>query len=460
MPAFRGAAFAGVLGALLLAGCASYPSTTYYYDDGGYAGGDYSYGERWDDDGYVADGGYWSPAWSVYYSTILYPPYWRSYDPWYTPGWYYGYRYAPNAGWRIGWSRYSYDPWWGGGWHSPYRSGWYDPYRYGWYDHYGHGGWYGWYGHDSRRAWRDYERRYGRRGYEDWRRSGGDRRAGDEAERIARRSEPDRAAYAPQNDGRGYRGSVPDAYDRRERSAALPGRPSRFGNPEAAPPRAEDRGQPQRGDGLLGGRDSGWVAPASGGSDGAYSRRGAPIGRGDDADPREAPVQSTRWRNDGGYRSDGTPQRGERARETWSTERLESRDDGYRRRGLPRGGDAPAYGTPADPPAPRYERREYSRESAPVRFEAPPRSEAPRFERQESPRFERQEMPRYERQEAPQYQRQETPRFERQEAPRFERQEAPRFERQESPRFDPPSRNDDDGGSASRQLERIVREDE
>ena len=433
MPAFRGAAFAGVLGALLLAGCASYPSTTYYYDDGGYAGGDYTYGERYDE-GYWDDGGYWSPAWSVYYSTILYPPYWRSYDPWYTPGWHYGYRYAPNAGWRIGWSRYAYDPWWGGGWYSPYRSGWYDPYRYGWYDHYGYGGWYGWYGHDSRRAWRDYERRYGRRGYQDWRRSGGDRRAGDEAERIARRTGADRAAWAPQQGPSYPRGGEPSAYDRRERSAALPGRPSRFGNPEAAPPRAGDRGQPQRGDdGLLGGRNSGWVAPANGASDGGYSRRGAPIGRGDDADARAAPVQSTRWRNDGGYRvgDQPQPQRSDRAREAWSGDRAPSRGDAYRRIGLPRGDAgrdaAPAYESRATPAAPRYERREYSRESAPTRFEAPARTEAPRFERQD--------------------------------APRFERQASPRFERQEAPRNDPP-RRDDGGGSASRQQERIIREDQ
>jgi hypothetical protein len=86
-------------------------------------------------------------------------------------------------------------------------------------------------------------------------------------------------------------------------------------------------------------------------------------------------------------------------------------------------------------------------------------------------------MPGYERQAAPRYEQQDSPRYERQAAPRQEYSApAPRFEqparfeapsrgddrgsRQDSPRFEAPSRDDGGGRSASRELERIQRDDE
>lgn len=417
MPAFRSTAFAGALGALLLAGCATYPGVT-YYDSGDSVGGDYSYGERRDDGGWR--GGYWSSGWSSPYSSVFHPPYWRTYDPWYTPGWrYYGDRHWTGSGWYSGWSGLAYDPWWGG-WYAPYRHGWYDSHRYG-----------GGYRHDSRRAWREHEYRYGRRGYEDWRRSGGDRRASEEAERIARRTGADRASLAPLPAAAPWRGGEPSAYERRGQDAARPGRPSRFGHPEAAPARADDRGQVRRGDeGLAGRRESGWIVPAPAGGE-RPGRRALPERHGDDSprdDGRGTAYGTTTWR-DGGRDAGGD------SRRTWSTRSGEWRNDGYRRIGTPqdaggesparrgaRGwGDVPAADAGAGDPS-RFDRREYSRGMPAGRYALPERYGAP----------------------------------ERNEAPA--RYEPPA--RQSSARFDPPPRRDDDGGSSSRQLERIIRDDD
>jgi hypothetical protein len=435
----------GALAALLLAGCASYPAT--YYDAGdGYGYGDYSFGERrgdFYDDRYFDGGAFWSPAWSVYYANVLYPPYWRSYDPWYTPGWHYGQGYAPGAGWRLGWSSYRYDPWWGGGWYSPFRySGFgYRPNYYGFGYGYGHG--YGWGGgYSSNRSWRELERRYGRRAYDPDRRSGGDRRASDELDRIARRNGISQYDDAPRPGDSGFRGGAgervgtPSAYDGRRDVSGSRNGPSRFGNPVgAAPPAGNDDGSDNGG---LGRRANGWVAPAP--SDGGYSRRG-----GLPQDGQRAPRE---WSNDGAperpaYRRIDTPR-------AWGESEPARRDDGQdggvygpdRGRVSQSIDDAARYQRPESP---RYERRE-----------------APRYEQRESPRFQRQEMPRYERQESPAYERQSAPREQYSApSPRFE--QPARFEapsRDDSPRFEAPSRDDGDSRSASRELERIARDDE
>jgi hypothetical protein len=461
----------GGLAALLLAGCASYPATYYAPGDAyGYAGevqagGAYTYGGT-----YVDDGVYWSPAWSVYYSTVLYPPYWRVYDPWYTPGFYYGYGYAPGAGWRIGWSSWRYDPWWGGGWYSPYRHGWYAyrpayfGYGYGYGYGHGYGGWYGNHGYRSNSNWRDLERRYGRRAYDPDRRAGGDRRASDEADRIARRQGA--GQYDPRpggnawRDGTQERSGAPSAYDRRRDDTAGRNQPSRFGNPAgAAPPARNDN----TGDsGGLGRRSNGWVAPAP--SDGGYSRRGAPP----QGEPAEAVDLESR-RDRGGYDNrwrggDQAPASTERAPRQWTSggDPDRSSGQGYRRIETPR-----AWG--GSEPAQRAGWRDGSAGGSDLGRVPAPRDEGSRYQRQSMPGYERQAAPRYEQQASPRYERQAAPRQEYSApAPRFEqpaRYEAPsrgddRGSRQDSPRFEAPSRDDGGGRSASRELERIQRDDE
>ena len=443
----------GGLAALLLAGCASYPATyyepgdAYGYADEAYSGGDYTYGDRYDDDAY------WSPTWSTYYSTVLYPPYGRSYDPWYTPGHYYGHGYAPGAGWRIGWSSWRYDPWWGGGWYSPYRHGWsgYRPSYYGYGLRVpGYGGWHGNDRYRSNRDWRETERRYGRRAYDPDRRRGGDLRAADEADRIARRTGA--GQYDPRPGDSGWRGGAgersgaPSAYDRRRDDGGWRNQPSRFGNPAGASPPARNDATANSG---LGRRGNGWVAPAP--SDAGYSRRGGqPQG-----EPAEAiDLESRRDRGGYGNRGPGeqaSPVRYERAPRQWnrSSEPDRASDQGYRRVETPRawgGGDGSGF----------------SRDST-------PRDDGARYQRQATPRFERQETPEYQTREAPRFERQAAPREEyRSPSPRFEqpaRYEAPSRgddggSRQDSPRFEAPSRDDGGDRSASRQLERIQRDDE
>jgi hypothetical protein len=448
---------AGLFAAVALVGCATYPETYYYDDDRAYAGGDYSYGERWDDEvevGYWGDGylDRWSPAYSRYYTTILYPPYGRSYDPWYTPGWYYGTAWIPGAGWHGGWSGYR-DPWryaggggwWGySGWYSPYRHGWYDPWygsSHGW--GYGYGG-YSW--RDQQRAWRDHERRYGRRGYEPSRRWGRDATASDEVARIARERDDRGGRYDSDRPGRagsdGYRGGAPSAYDRREPNTPY-GTPSRFGNPRAAEPPAPPQGRPEGDTGLrtYGNRNSGRVTAMP---DGGRSADDGNLGeryRSTEADPRRG--SRNRWSTEPDDRMAPSGADWNRPREEtparWSRPAGESypRDRVYRAE--PREAAPSRYEAPARFERPRYEPS--ARDESPARYEAPARFEAP--SRNERSRF---DMP----------SRDESPRFEapsRSESPRFEapsRSESPRFEmpsRNDSPRFEAPSRSDDGGAS-------------
>jgi hypothetical protein len=424
----------GALAALLLAGCATY-SDTYYYDDG-YAGGDYYYERDPRAAGYAVGfsssygDSFWSPAYSRYYTSILYPPYWRSYDPWYTPGWYYGSAYAPGAGWRLGWSSYYGNPWWRSNWYSPFRYGSYYAWGgYGGHGGYGYGGWYDWYRHDSSRYWRDRERTLGRRGYAPSRRWGNDNSASEEVDRIARRN--DAAGYAPRGydpgrssgyDGRSG-GGEPSAYDRRGQSAGRYGQPSRFGNPQAADraPQGDQtygtgRSAPADAGRLNGTRESGWIAPAEGG----VSRRD------------RQPAYREEISADAPYAADD---RGEQLRRTTRYQQsprdaqsgMESRSS-YRRADAPRQEySRPAYGQddggqPSRRDAPSYESS--TREDDNARFESAQRNSSPRYEapaRSESPRY-----------------------------------EAPA--RDDSPRWESPSREED--GSSSREIDRLSRDPE
>ena len=460
----------GALAALLLAGCAAYPET-YYYDDG-YAGGDYYYERDQRRAGYGSDYGfssgydnsYWSPAYSRYYTSILYPPYGRSYDPWYTPGWHYGTGYAPGAGWRVGWSSYYGNPSWRSNWYSPFRHGsFYAGGGHGGYGGYGYGGWYDWYRQDSSRYWRDRERTLGRRGYEPSRRWGNDNRASEEAERIARRSGA--AGYAPRDDegggnggydGRG-RGGEPSAYDRRDDNNRRYGQPSRFGNPQAADRAPQDgqtynSGRSGAADSgrVYGTRESGWIAPADGG---ATRRNRQPADQGealneardDDADRVDETRRATRYQQVPSDAGTGMPSRSgyrrmEAPRQEYARPALGADD-----RGQPTRQQSPRYEAPEGAQMQRYQQPE--RYEQPQRYEQPSRRDAPRYESsagEGSPRFEA-------------AQRNDSPRHA---APAHS--ESPRYEapaRNDSPRSEQPTRSER-SSSSSREIERLSREPE
>jgi len=119
---------------VLLSGCLTYDSYGYrsdgYYEDRYYSGGRTYYDGYYS--GYGSDYAYWNhyPAYvygSAYYS-VLWPVYRGYYDPFYTPGFYYGVTWYPRTYFGLGHS-----------WHSwPYYHP-YSPYRYsyadGYYDH-------------------------------------------------------------------------------------------------------------------------------------------------------------------------------------------------------------------------------------------------------------------------------------------------------------------------------------
>jgi hypothetical protein len=135
---------------LTLAGCATYPSgysyrydeRAYYAGDRDYYAGDYYRGtpDRYGDV-------YWHDTWWPYYSLVLRPVYSAYYDPWYTPGFYYGVTYFPRYH-GLGWASY--------GW--PYGFA-YSPYRYSWWDNY-----YDWSWHQPRHR---HARHHG--DHDDWR---------------------------------------------------------------------------------------------------------------------------------------------------------------------------------------------------------------------------------------------------------------------------------------------------
>lgn len=116
---------------VLLSGCLTYDSYGYrddgYYEDRYYSGGRTYYDGYYS--GYGSDYAYWNhyPDYvygSAYYS-VLWPIYRGYYDPFYTPGFYYGITWYPYTYFGLGHSWYSW----------PYYHA-YSPYRYSYWDGY------------------------------------------------------------------------------------------------------------------------------------------------------------------------------------------------------------------------------------------------------------------------------------------------------------------------------------
>jgi hypothetical protein len=191
--------FLAILLTIALSGCLTYDS--YGYRDDGYYEDRYYSGGRYYDDyaGYDSGYSYWDYPdyvyWSDYYS-ILWPVYRSYYDPFYTPGFYYGVTWYPRTYFGLG---HHWNSW-------PYYHA-YAPYRYSYWDGYydrwdrrGGVGRRGTYGHNQSS---NHPYLYGS--------------ARNEAEQLARRRG---AAYqrSPEQPGVQY-----DPYAA-QRSAALPGR--------------------------------------------------------------------------------------------------------------------------------------------------------------------------------------------------------------------------------------------
>lgn len=180
-----------------LSGCVTYPYSYYAPGDPYASGSGYYAGESFDDgygggydDGY--GGNYAEPlaqgyatGWPVYYST-LWPVYRNYYDPFWSPGFYYGVTWFPSTYFGLGiggwdaWPYYTH--------YSPYRYAFWDSY-YAWHDPWWYGGGYGhghWRGHGD---WDDDDDWRGGRGGRDPSNGGGGPRFGsarNEAERLAR----------------------------------------------------------------------------------------------------------------------------------------------------------------------------------------------------------------------------------------------------------------------------------
>ena len=174
----RAAALAALSLSAALAGCASYPAS-YYSGETGY--GDYYYADDYDyRDRYRGGFAYQSIFW----------PTWGWYDPWYSPGHYYGINYSPGwFGLSFGYGGYGGYPW---------RYHHYSPYRNSWWDNHAYYGGTSW-----------------RHGYRD--RSSGYRfgSARNEAERIARAE-----GVRPQYGDAGVQSYAPQAY-RGDRSRGI-----------------------------------------------------------------------------------------------------------------------------------------------------------------------------------------------------------------------------------------------
>ena len=134
-----------------LSGCVTYPPE-YYYPGDAQGGSAYYYGERYDD-GYGYDGGYveqpygggYSAGWPAYYST-LWPVYRNYYDPFWSPGFYYGVTWFPSTYFGIGIGGWDAWPYYTA--YSPYRYAFWDNY-YAWYDPWYYGGYYGYWHWDD-----------------------------------------------------------------------------------------------------------------------------------------------------------------------------------------------------------------------------------------------------------------------------------------------------------------------
>lgn len=120
-----------ILFTLALSGCLTYDS--YGYRDDGYYEDRYFGGGRYYDTnpGYASSNSYWNYPdyvyWSDYYS-VLWPVYRGYYDPFYTPGFYYGVTWYPRTYFGLSYSWYSW-PYYQA--YSPYRHSYWD----GYYDH-------------------------------------------------------------------------------------------------------------------------------------------------------------------------------------------------------------------------------------------------------------------------------------------------------------------------------------
>lgn len=223
-----------------LAGCVTYPSSYYAPGDPYAGGGDYYFDERYDD-GYGGAYGYVEPyssgyasGWPVYYST-LWPVYRNYYDPFWSPGFYYGVTWFPSTYFGLGiggwdaWPYYTH--------YSPYRYAFWDSY-YDWYNpwwhgggHYGHG-----HGHGGGRGHRDDWDDRDDNGWRDPPRGGGGPRFGsarNEAERLAR---IDGVGASPGKvDGYGAYGNARGATGRNWRGTPPAGALSQSGNAGETP---------------------------------------------------------------------------------------------------------------------------------------------------------------------------------------------------------------------------------
>lgn len=229
------------LGVALLAaglgGCVTYPSSYYAPGDPYAGGGDYYFDERYDD-GYGGGYGYvdtyssgYAAGWPAYYTT-LWPVYRNYYDPFWSPGFYYGVTWFPSTYFGLGiggwdaWPYYTH--------YSPYRYAFWDSY-YDWYDPWGYGGGYHGHGHGHGHG-RGRGDRDDDRDDNDWRdppRGNGGPRFGsarNEAERLARMD----GVGAPAGKANGY-GNARGAVGRNWRGTPPVGALSQSGTTGQAP---------------------------------------------------------------------------------------------------------------------------------------------------------------------------------------------------------------------------------
>ena len=472
----------------LLSGCATYDEYSYYDRDGYYE--DEYYGDRhvgrryyydeWGNRVYIDDydvshryGAYYGSAswgypdyvrYNTYYSA-LWPTYRYYYDPYWSPGFYYGVTYFPRTyfGLNVGWYSWPY-----------YQA--YSPYRYSNVDHY-----YDWADYSRDRA-ADRQRYYGnhlprygsaRNEAQALARATGARGAaqtyyGASAQpggivdpmqaRQARargtvlpfergvRDEP----YGP--DGRGYggftgHGAQPNAREQIGRGRYEGARPTTpaYGNeaPVTRSPRGYDRDVE---------RQDGYIAPAP--NERVYSRGGErqPL-----RDSRIEQSQDTALPEPNRYEQRSRSPMPNREYDTGSRQILPRQTrEPYN----------PVFERHVEEPA-QVRSREVDR-SRPL--QTPPRYQPSQpMERSQPRTFERSEpraMPTYERSE-PRIER--TQRYEPRPAPSFQRSEPapqPRFEPRAAPSYSPQSPpsssgSSDGGGRSSRgQLERIIRDDD
>lgn len=114
-------AFAAALAALL-SGCVSYPEYHYVDRDGS---GDYYYADPYYDERYPSYVDVSYGYWPAYYS-VVWPVYHRYYDPWWSPGFYYGVTWFPRTYFGFGLAYHDAWPWYHH--YSPWRWSFWDGY--------------------------------------------------------------------------------------------------------------------------------------------------------------------------------------------------------------------------------------------------------------------------------------------------------------------------------------------